>query len=127
MRRFNWFAYAGEQAYADEGPALKAQHNPDVSARGRGVMEKCNYCLQRITRARRNAEKENRPVAEGEMVTACQPACPTRAIHFGDLNRADSDVSRLRASPQHYTLLEQLNTRPRTTYLKRVYDAPDDE
>jgi molybdopterin-containing oxidoreductase family iron-sulfur binding subunit len=90
VRRFNWFAYAGEQAYGGQAPALKAQHNPDVSARGRGVMEKCNYCLQRISRARRTAEKENRVVAEGEMVTACQAACPTRAIHFGDLNRADS-------------------------------------
>ena len=127
VRRFNWFAYSGEQAYADLGPALKAQHNPDVSARGRGVMEKCNYCLQRVNRARRNAEKENRTVAEGEMVTACQAACPTRAIHFGDLNRADSDVSRLRGSPRHYTLLAELNTRPRTTYLKRVYGAEDEE
>jgi molybdopterin-containing oxidoreductase family iron-sulfur binding subunit len=60
------------------------------------------------------------------MVTACQSACPTRAIHFGDLNREDSDVSRLRLAPQHYTLLEELNTRPRTTFLKRVYNRDDD-
>ena len=121
VRRFNWFDYSGAQAYGGEGDALKAQHNPDVSARGRGVMEKCNYCLQRVSRARKTAEKENRAIAEGEMVTACQAACPTRAIHFGDLNRGDSDVSRLRQEPRHYTLLEELNTRPRTTYLKRVY------
>jgi len=126
VRRFNWFAYAGEQAYADEGAALKAQHNPDVSARGRGVMEKCNYCLQRITRARRTAQKENRHVAEGEMVTACQAACPTRAIHFGDLTNPESEVSRLRHDPRHYTLLEQLNTKPRTTYLKRLYAGEDE-
>ena len=125
VRRFNWFDYAGDQAYADEGTALEAQHNPDVSARGRGVMEKCNYCLQRISRARKTAEKENRTIAEGEMVTACQAACPTRAIHFGDLNRADSDVSKLRKTSRHYTLLEELNTRPRTTYLKRIFN--DDE
>src|SRR6185437_15028787 len=62
VRRFNWFAYAGEQAYGDQAAALKAQHNPDVSARNRGVMEKCNYCLQRIMRARLTAEKENREV-----------------------------------------------------------------
>jgi Fe-S-cluster-containing dehydrogenase component len=88
-------------------------------------MEKCNYCLQRISRARRTAEKEDRPIAEGEMVTACQAACPTRAIHFGDLNKESSEVSRLRETPRHYALLEHLNTRPRTTYLKRVY--ADDE
>jgi Fe-S-cluster-containing dehydrogenase component/anaerobic selenocysteine-containing dehydrogenase len=121
VRRFNWFDYAGAQAYEGEGDALKAQHNPDVSARGRGVMEKCNYCLQRVSRARKTAEKEGRAIKEGEMVTACQAACPTRAIHFGDLNRTDSEVSRLREEPRHYTLLEELNTRPRTTYLKRVY------
>lgn len=126
VRRFNWFAYAGEQAYADEGAALKAQHNPDVSARGRGVMEKCNYCLQRINRARRTAQKENRHVAEGEMVTACQAACPTRAIHFGDLTNPESEVSRLRRDARHYTLLEELNTKPRTTYLKRLYADEND-
>jgi len=127
VRRFNWFDYAGDQAYAGEGDALKAQHNPDVSARGRGVMEKCNYCLQRISRARKTAEKENRTIAEGEMVTACQAACPTRAIHFGDLNHKESEVSNLRKAPQHYTLLEELNTRPRTTYLKRVFNSDENE
>jgi Fe-S-cluster-containing dehydrogenase component len=121
VRRFNWFAYAGEQAYAGEEAALKAQHNPDVSARGRGVMEKCNYCLQRISRARHTAEKENRPIKDGEMVTACQAACPSRAIHFGDLDQTESDVSRQRAQPRNYTLLAELNTRPRTTYLRRIY------
>jgi Fe-S-cluster-containing dehydrogenase component/anaerobic selenocysteine-containing dehydrogenase len=125
VRRFNWFDYAGAQAYANEGPSLKAQHNPDVSARGRGVMEKCNYCLQRISRARKTAEREEREIAEGEMVTACQAACPTRAIHFGDLNKANSDVSHLRATPQHYVLLAELNTRPRTTYLKRIYNSDE--
>jgi molybdopterin-containing oxidoreductase family iron-sulfur binding subunit len=125
VRRFNWFAYAGEQAYGGLQPALKAQHNPDVSVRGRGVMEKCNYCLQRIARARSTAEKENRTVAEGEMVTACQAACPTRAIDFGDLNRTDSQVSQLRGTARHYALLAELNTRPRTTYLRRVYNDED--
>jgi molybdopterin-containing oxidoreductase family iron-sulfur binding subunit len=122
VRRFNYFAYADGQAYADESAALKAQHNPDVSSRGRGVMEKCNYCLQRISRGRRAAEKDDRPIADGEVVTACQSACPTRAIHFGDLNQKESAVSTLRRAPQHYALLAELNTRPRTTYLKRVYE-----
>ncbi|MGN6149718.1 MAG: 4Fe-4S dicluster domain-containing protein, partial [Rhizomicrobium sp.] len=126
VRRFNWFDYAGDQAYAGEGPALKAQHNPDVSVRGRGVMEKCNYCLQRIMRARKTAQKEGRRIKEGEMVTACQAACPTRAIHFGDLTSKESDVSKLREAPRHYTLLEELNTRPRTTYLKRIFNGDED-
>jgi molybdopterin-containing oxidoreductase family iron-sulfur binding subunit len=126
VRRFNWFAYAASQAYADQEPALKAQHNPDVSARGRGVMEKCNYCLQRLNRARRSAEKENRDIGPGEVVTACQAACPTRAIHFGDLKRDISDVPALKSSGRHYTLLEELNTRPRTTYLKRIYNDGDE-
>jgi molybdopterin-containing oxidoreductase family iron-sulfur binding subunit len=89
-------------------------------------MEKCNYCLQRISRARRNAEKQNRHIAEGEMVTACQAACPTRAIYFGDLTNPGSEVSHLRRDPRHYTLLEELNTKPRTTYLKRLYADEDD-
>jgi len=76
--------------------------------------------VQRISAARRGAEKENRSIAEGEVVTACQSACPTRAIQFGDLNRADSEPSRLRQEPHHYALLGHLGTRPRTTYLKRV-------
>ncbi len=126
VRRFNWFAYADGQAYADLAPALKAQHNPDVSARSRGVMEKCNYCLQRISRARHAADREDRQIGEGEVVTACQAACPTRAIHFGDLNHKDSEVSRLRQAPQHYALLAELNTRPRTTYLKRLYARGDE-
>ena len=125
VRRFNWFAYAGAQAPGGIAPALHAQHNPDVSVRGRGVMEKCNYCLQRIIRARRTAEKADRPIADGEMVTACQAACPARAIHFGDRDNEASDVARLRRDIRHYTLLEELNTRPRTTYLKRLYS--DDE
>jgi molybdopterin-containing oxidoreductase family iron-sulfur binding subunit len=127
VRRFNWFNYSGYQAYAEQGPALKAVHNPDVSARGRGVMEKCNYCLQRISRARKTAEKENREIAEVEMVTACQAACPTRAIDFGDLNNSHSNVSHKRQLARHYTLLGELNTRPRTTYLKRVFNSDETE
>ena len=89
MRRFNFFGYADGQEYENQGaPVVAAQHNPEVTVRARGVMEKCTYCVQRISAARRTAEKENRPIAEGEVVTACQSACPTRAIRFGDLNRA---------------------------------------
>jgi molybdopterin-containing oxidoreductase family iron-sulfur binding subunit len=118
VRRFNFRAYADDQAYANQGDALvAAQRNPDVSVRSRGVMEKCTYCVQRISAARRSASKENRAIAEGEVETACQRACPTRAIAFGDVRQSDSAVARLRQEDHHYALLDHLGTRPRTTYL----------
>jgi len=121
VRRFNFFGYADGQEYANLGePVVAAHYNPDVTVRARGVMEKCTYCVQRISAARRNAGKEKRPIAEGEVVTACQTACPTTAIRFGDLNRPGSAPSRLRQEPHHYALLGHLGTQPRTTYLKRV-------
>jgi len=83
-------------------------------------MEKCTYCVQRITHARINAEEQNRKVADGEVLTACQQACPSEAIAFGDLNDPKSRVSRIKASERNYGLLEELNTRPRTTYLAAV-------
>ena len=115
VRRFNFLDYSGRPAE----PPLEAR-NPEVTVRMRGVMEKCTYCVQRITRARIETEKEGRRIADGEVVTACQAACPTRAITFGDLNDAASEVNAVRLSPRHYTLLAELNTRPRTTYLARV-------
>jgi molybdopterin-containing oxidoreductase family iron-sulfur binding subunit len=123
VRRFNFFGYA-DQEYSPrsttEAALIQAQRNPDVTVRSRGVMEKCNYCIQRISQARIEAEKENRLIREGEVQTACQSVCPTRAISFGNLNDPNSEVSRLRKQPQHYALLEELNTRPRTTYLARL-------
>jgi molybdopterin-containing oxidoreductase family iron-sulfur binding subunit len=83
-------------------------------------MEKCTYCVQRITAARVQAEKENRPIRDGEVLTACQAACPTSSIVFGNLNDPNSQVARQRALPRNYTLLADLNTRPRTTYLATV-------
>jgi molybdopterin-containing oxidoreductase family iron-sulfur binding subunit len=94
--------------------------NPDVSVRSRGVMEKCTYCVQRIARARIDAEIAGRPIGDGEVVTACEQACPTRAIVFGNLNNPQSRVRRLRDHPLDYTLLAELNTRPRTSYLARI-------
>jgi molybdopterin-containing oxidoreductase family iron-sulfur binding subunit len=86
-------------------------------------MEKCTYCTQRIEAAHVAADKANRPLADGEIVTACQQACPTRAIVFGDINDPNSEVSKLRREDRHYVLLEELGTRPRTTYLARWKDT----
>jgi molybdopterin-containing oxidoreductase family iron-sulfur binding subunit len=121
VRRFNWFAYSHDQAYANLGnESVEAQYNPDVTVRGRGVMEKCTYCVQRISRARRESEKTDTPIPDGGVVTACQSACPTRAISFGDLNDKDARVNALRHEPHHYAMLGHLGTRPRTTYLARL-------
>jgi molybdopterin-containing oxidoreductase family iron-sulfur binding subunit len=121
VRRFNFLHFSvgpGE-------PPLEAR-NPEVTVRMRGVMEKCNYCLQRITRARIETEREGRRIADGEVVTACQAVCPTRAITFGDLNDPKSAVNAVKKSPLDYALLAELNTRPRTTYLARIVNpAPD--
>jgi len=94
--------------------------NPEVSVRSRGVMEKCTYCVQRITHGRITAEKENRKVRDGEIQTACQATCPTGAIIFGDVNDPASRVSKMKAEKLNYGLLEELNTRPRTTYMAKV-------
>ncbi len=121
VRRFNFFGYATDEAYANlSANVVEALFNPDVSVRARGVMEKCTYCVQRISRARRAAEKEGRRIREGEVVTACQAACPTRAITFGDLNDEASQINALRKEPHHYAMLGHLGTRPRTTYLARL-------
>jgi molybdopterin-containing oxidoreductase family iron-sulfur binding subunit len=118
VRRFNWFDYG------DHGPLssglVALQRNPDVTVRERGVMEKCTYCVQRIRRAQIGAELEGRALADGEVVTACQQACPSRAIAFGSLTRAGSEVLAWRAQPRSYEVLHDLGTRPRTQYLAKI-------
>ena len=121
VRRFNFLQYAD---LATE--SLKGQRNPDVTVRNRGVMEKCTYCIQRIEKAHIQADRENREIADGEVVTACQAACPTQAIQFGNLKDTNSSIRRIRTSARHYSLLAELNTRPRTTYLARVRNPHPD-
>jgi MoCo/4Fe-4S cofactor protein with predicted Tat translocation signal len=115
VRRFNFLLYADF-----ETPSLKLARNPDVTVRSRGVMEKCTYCVQRINRARQDAKVQDRRIQDGEVRTACQQACPTDAIVFGDINDPASRVAQLRAEPANYGLLADLNTRPRTTYLAAI-------
>ncbi len=115
VRRFNWFDYTGKDA-----PSVQAARNPDVTVRSRGVMEKCTYCVQRINQARIAAELEGRAIRDGEVKTACQQACPTQAIVFGDVSHADTAVSRRKAQARDYVTLEDADTRPRTSYLARL-------
>jgi molybdopterin-containing oxidoreductase family iron-sulfur binding subunit len=123
VRRFNFLDYADGRVWGDlDARSVTAQRNPEVTVRARGVMEKCTYCVQRISAARREAEKAGQPIADGTLQTACAVACPTEAIVFGDLADPDARVGALKQSPRHYTLLEELGTRPRTTYLAKVRD-----
>jgi molybdopterin-containing oxidoreductase family iron-sulfur binding subunit len=115
VRRFNFLLYADWQTQS-----LKLQRNPDVTVRSRGVMEKCTYCVQRIRRTEITARKEDRPIRDGEIVPACAQVCPTQAIVFGDINNRGNHVAQLKQEKLNYSLLGELNTRPRTTYLAEL-------
>jgi molybdopterin-containing oxidoreductase family iron-sulfur binding subunit len=115
VRRFNYLQYSDQDT-----PQIQLMQNPDVTVRSRGVMEKCTYCIQRVNEGRIQAEKEERLLKDGEVVTACQQACPTNAIIFGDIRNEKSLVSQLKREPHNYGMLTELNTFPRTTYLAKV-------
>ncbi|HZZ16396.1 MAG TPA: TAT-variant-translocated molybdopterin oxidoreductase [Candidatus Sulfotelmatobacter sp.] len=115
VRRFNFLLFQDW-----ETPQYKMMRNPDVSVRSRGVMEKCTYCVQRINEKRIDAEREDRKINDNELQTACQQSCPAGAIIFGNINDPNSKVSKLKAQSRNYSLLGELNTRPRTTYLAEV-------
>ncbi|MCE9564657.1 MAG: TAT-variant-translocated molybdopterin oxidoreductase [Planctomycetes bacterium] len=115
VRRFNFLTFADFDTNT-----LKLGRNPDVSVRSRGVMEKCTFCVQRIRGAEIVAEREARKIKDGEILTACQSACPSGAIVFGDLNEDHSAVARWKNEPTNYGLLAELNTRPRLTHLAIV-------
>jgi molybdopterin-containing oxidoreductase family iron-sulfur binding subunit len=120
VRRFNFLLFQDW-----ETPQYKMMRNPDVSVRSRGVMEKCTYCVQRINEHKIDAEtasvREGKQIKVGdELQTACQQSCPAGAIIFGNINDPNSKVSKLKAQARNYSLLGELNTRPRTTYLAEV-------
>jgi len=115
VRRFNWFNF-----HKHLQPSEKLAFNPDVTVRARGVMEKCTYCVQRITAGKFHAKQEGRRVRDGEIVTACQQACPADAIAFGDKTDPEAEVVKLKATDLDYAMLSELNLKPRTTYLAKV-------
>ena len=115
VRRFNFLRYSDKDT-----PVLELANNPDVTVRMRGVMEKCTYCVQRIEQAKIQSKVDRQPIPANWLQTACQQACPTQAIVFGDQNDKTWEVSRWKADPLNYGLLEDLNTRPRTTYLAKL-------
>ncbi|MFW5698085.1 MAG: 4Fe-4S dicluster domain-containing protein, partial [Fimbriimonadaceae bacterium] len=118
VRRFNYLNYAN----IHDVPVLKLLHNPNVTVRGRGVMEKCTYCVQRINKARIEAKKDGRKIQDGEVITACQQACPSEAILFGDIRDTNSAVYKAKQDKRNYLLLEDLNTRPRTSHLTKLFN-----
>lgn len=120
VRRYNFFNYS--KADDERNPLYAMQKNPNVTVRFRGVMEKCSYCVQRINKAKTIASISNTTglIEDGKLVTACQSACPTGAIVFGDVADAKSMVSKRKSLPQNYSVLGELNTKPRTTYLARI-------
>ncbi|HRJ27539.1 MAG TPA: TAT-variant-translocated molybdopterin oxidoreductase [Fimbriimonadaceae bacterium] len=133
VRRFNYYNYSDNQdqfqrstvngvrnTTEDARQLLRMVNNPNVTVRGRGVMEKCTYCVQRINLKRIEAKREGRDLGPDEVVTACQQACPAGAIVFGDMSNPNSQVSQSRRDPRTYKLLQETGTRPRTTYKVRV-------
>ncbi len=111
VRRFNFLQYSDQQT-----PVIQLMSNPDVTVRSRGVMEKCTYCIQRVNAAKWQAEKEDRPIADGDIVVACQQSCPTGGITFGDINDPNSTVSKHKRGNLTFGILTEFNTLPRTSY-----------
>jgi molybdopterin-containing oxidoreductase family iron-sulfur binding subunit len=127
VRRFNWYNYTENERFDFNmaSPLGRMVLNPDVVVRSRGVMEKCSLCVQRIQLAKNQALQERREIADGDVKTACQQACPTSAITFGDLDDPESKVSGLRRSGRYYRVLEEVGTRPNVGYLKKVRTTQD--
>jgi len=129
VRRFNWFNYAENWRFKDVNPAAQELTrmvlNPDVTVRTRGVIEKCSMCQQRIQAGKLQAKKENRKLQDKDIQTACQQACPTNAIIFGDLNDENSEVNAWRKNERNYVLLEEIGIRPTVSYLLKVRNVDE--
>jgi len=119
VRHFNYFNFHKDLEAAQNAVA-KMKYTPQVTVRSRGVMEKCTYCVQRIQAAKIASKNSGEAIRDGQIRTACQQACPTGAIVFGDLSDPESKVSQRLHAPRAYALLAELNTKPRTTYLARI-------
>lgn len=128
VRRFNWYRFVDNDKfdYVMNDELSRMVLNPDVTVRERGVVEKCTFCVQRIQEKKLDAKKENRMVVDGDIKTACEQACPTKALVFGDMNNSDSRVARLKADPRRYNLLEELHTLSSVNYLTKVRNRPAD-
>jgi Fe-S-cluster-containing dehydrogenase component len=129
VRRFNFFNYSREYLTTGDDPEIiQMAMNPDVTIRFRGVMEKCTYCVQRVSRAKTEERRRSgsRKPVDGAVKTACQQACPSNAIYFGDLTDRESEVSRVKMNDRNYVMLEELNIRPRTSYLGRIRNPNPD-
>ena len=121
VRRFIFLNYhSSGGTYEDIAEVEKMRYNPNVTVRMRGVMEKCTYCVQRIQSAKIKSKRTGKPIKDGDVRTACQDACPTGAIVFGDLNDPESRVAKWRATDRSYRLLAELGTHPRTSYLGKI-------
>jgi molybdopterin-containing oxidoreductase family iron-sulfur binding subunit len=118
VRRFNYYDWLAHEP-ANQG-TVQLQRNPDVTVRERGVMEKCTYCVQRIREAEIGAREAGRALRDGDVRTACQQACPSKAIAFGSLTHPGAEVAAWRARPQSYAVLHDQGTEPRTRYLARI-------
>ncbi|MBI4929838.1 MAG: TAT-variant-translocated molybdopterin oxidoreductase [Bacteroidetes bacterium] len=129
VRRFNWFQYDSHKMFADVNPASWGNDlgrmvlNPDIVVRSRGVMEKCTFCVQRIQEGKLNAKKEDRKLTDGDIQSACQTACPTNALLFGDLNNPETEISKLFEDERRYLLLEEVGVQPNAFYLTKVRNA----
>lgn len=121
VRRFNYFNFT-----KDTPEIVKMAMNPDVTVRFRGVMEKCTFCVQRISEARIKSKLENRDIRDGDITTACQQACPTSALTFGNINDANSRVNKMKSQNRNYAMLAELNVKPRLTYLARIRNPHPD-
>jgi molybdopterin-containing oxidoreductase family iron-sulfur binding subunit len=121
VRRFNYFNFT-----KDTPRSLELAFNPDVTVRSRGVMEKCTYCVQRINQGRIESKLSGQPLTDGDVRTACQQACPAEAIEFGDISQKSSRITQAKLNPRNYVLLEELYTKPRTTFLAKLRNPHPD-